>query len=62
MIPVAIFLRRRPEDMGLLPDGVDPEEAERSEDDADAYAAPQRQQETYMTAKQALNTRPFTCS
>ncbi len=29
LLPVAIFLRRQPEDMGLLPDGVTPEEMER---------------------------------
>ena len=30
LLPIALFLKRRPEDIGLLPDGVTPEEAEKS--------------------------------
>ena len=59
MIPVAIFLRRRPEDMGLLPDGVDPEEAMRTEGDTKSYPALQHQQEISMTARQALRHPSF---
>ena len=55
MLPIAlIFMRRRPEDMGLLPDGDEPEDA------SDAGGAPARRplppEETW-TLKEALRTR-----
>ena len=57
MIPVAIFMRRKPEDMGLLPDGVDPEEAQRREDDT--QSSPRPREEISMTRAQALRHPSF---
>jgi sugar phosphate permease len=57
MIPVAIFMRRKPEDMGLLPDGVDPEEVQRREDDP--RSSPRPRQEVSMTRAQALRHPSF---
>ena len=59
MIPIAIFLRRRPEDMGLLPDGVDPEEAQNAEGRAGATTAQRPMQETSFTRAQALRHPSF---
>ena len=59
MIPVAIFLRRTPEDMGLLPDGVCPEESRRPEEDTKSHPALVQQHEISMTANQALRHPSF---
>lgn len=50
MIPVAIFLRRKPEDMGLLPDGVDPGEIQNNGGDITFPLV----QEISMTREQAM--------
>ncbi len=59
MIPVAIFLRRRPEDMGLLPDGVSPEAAKPAEGDAKSLPGTPHHQEVSLTAAQALRHPSF---
>ena len=59
MIPIAIFLRRRPEDMGLLPDGADPEEARNAEGRAGATPAQRPRQETSFTRAQAMRHPSF---
>ena len=59
MIPIAIFLRRRPEDMGLLPDGADPEEARRRDEAVAAGTMSAPREETSMTREQALRHRSF---
>ena len=59
MIPVAIFMRRKPEDMGLLPDGVDPEEAQRLEDWYNSRPEQRPKQEVSMTREQALRHPSF---
>ena len=59
MIPIAILLRRRPEDMGLLPDGVDPDEARRQEEAVAAGTASAPRQETSLTREQALRHPSF---
>jgi sugar phosphate permease len=59
MIPVAIFMRRKPEDMGLLPDGVNPEEAQRREEYAQAHPEQRPMEEKSMTRAQALKHPSF---
>ena len=59
MIPIAIFLRRRPEDMGLLPDGVDPEDVRRREEAVAAGTASAPRVETSLTREQALRHPSF---
>ena len=59
MVPIAIFLRRRPEDMGLLPDGVDPEEARRRDEAVAAGTVSAPREETSMTREQALRHPSF---
>jgi len=59
MIPVAIFMRRKPEDMGLLPDGVDPGKAQDREDDARSSPEQPPRQEISMTRAQALRHPSF---
>ena len=59
MIPVAIFLRRTPEDMGLLPDGIDPEEARLRAEVAGSQLKSQHQDEASLTARQALRHPSF---
>jgi len=56
ILPVVIFMRRRPEDIGLLPDGASPEQAEA----ATAGGRPQSlTPEFSWTAKEAVKTRAF---
>lgn len=63
--PVFFLLKNKPEDMGLLPDGLSKEEAERlkAEDAANAKAGLRRArkgiEEVSFTAKEALRTRSF---
>lgn len=65
MIPVAIFLRRTPEDMGLLPDGVDPpddldpEEAGLRKELVGSQPVNQSRDEVSLTARQALRHPSF---
>jgi len=57
VLPAILFLRRRPEDIGLLPDGVSPEDAEPQSDDMNARFSKQR--ESNFTVKQVLRFRSF---
>ena len=59
MIPAAIFLRRTPEDMGLLPDGVNPEEARLREEVTGSQPETQTQGEISLTTGQALRHPSF---
>ena len=59
MVPIAIFLRRRPEDMGLLPDGADPEEARKREEAVAAGTVSAPREETSLTREQALRHPSF---
>ena len=64
ILPVFFFLKNKPEDMGLLPDGVTPDEAERRKNEANTPAQPGKRRgrvvrDVSMTAKQALRTRSF---
>ena len=59
MIPIALFLRRRPEDMGLKPDGADPDEATGREEAGNSGAASAAPEETSLTRAQALRHRSF---
>ncbi len=57
LVPVTLFLRRQPEDMGLQPDGDSPaEDTDENFDSPQAYAASQEQS---FTLAQALRTRSF---
>ena len=56
VVPVGLLLvRREPEDMGLLPDGVQPEESAAASDTAQAKR-PATQQEVHWTAKEAMRS------
>lgn len=57
MVPaVLLFMRRRPEDMGLLPDGASPEEPAPSQGTSSS-PLPQAELEPSWTLRQALRTR-----
>jgi MFS family permease len=55
MAPAALFLRRQPEDMGLLPDGRSPEE----ESDGSPGSRPPPPDEISITLNQARRTQAF---
>ncbi|RLT40416.1 MAG: MFS transporter [Chloroflexi bacterium] len=60
--PVFFFLRGKPEDMGLLPDGVTAEEAAAARAEADRQAAAGAKNvgtEVSFTLKEAMHTRAF---
>jgi sugar phosphate permease len=60
MVPAALFLRRRPEDMGLLPDGVEPSrDDELEEGSAPAEGASKRKQEVSYAAQHVLHMPSF---
>lgn len=59
MIPVAIFMRRRPEDIGLLPDGATPQNVTNDEPDNRSHPESSSGKEISMTARQALRHPPF---
>jgi MFS family permease len=63
VIPAWLWMRRRPEDMGLLPDGDDPETAHRSSLREGPETVEQRQEERHMepvwTWQEILRTRAF---
>jgi cyanate permease len=59
MIPMAIFMRRRPEDMGLLPDGATPWDETTNEPDNESHPESSAREEISMTASQALRHPPF---
>ena len=58
-LPAAVFLRRRPEDLGLLPDGASPKEAGRLAASPDASAVEPRAPEVAVTLHQALRMPTF---
>ena len=60
LLPSAIFLRRRPEDMGLLPDGAAPEEAQETSDGASGTNQLRTpNQEVSFTLRQVLRLNSF---
>ena len=56
-LPAAIFLRRRPEDIGLLPDGITPEEAAKA--DADGGRGATGRRDVSLTPRQVIKMRSF---
>lgn len=58
LIPIAIFMRRQPQDMGLLPDGARPEEGGGQQGQGGGGRRGQSTEVNY-TLRQALRTRPF---
>jgi MFS family permease len=64
IVPVFLFLKNKPEDIGLLPDGVTQEEAARMKAEAQANQGkpgPRKKsiEEVSFTAKEAVRTRAF---
>ena len=59
LLPSAIFLRRRPEDMGLLPDGAAPEEAQETSDVASGNNQLRTTNEVSFTLRQVLRLNSF---
>ena len=59
LIPVALFLRRQPEDMGLRPDGDDPTSSVETADSESPNQQPAPVEEASFTLSQALRTRAF---
>jgi len=53
-LPLTYFVRNKPEDMGLLPDGDSP-----SSGDADQMAVPEAELEPELSARDVLRTRTF---
>ena len=58
LIPIAIFMRRQPQDMGLLPDGARPEEGGDQGGQGGSRSRGPATEINY-TLRQALRTRPF---
>jgi sugar phosphate permease len=62
VLPSALFLKRKPEDIGQLPDGVLPEEMERAKQQSpDESSKPKRQQrqDVSYTVRQVVRMRSF---
>lgn len=59
LVPVALFLRRRPEDMGLLPDGATPEKIEQSQNEIDAQGFQSSKQEVSFSLQQVIRLPSF---
>ncbi len=59
MVPAAIFLRRRPEDMGLHPDGVDPDEGAGKPSSNPGRPASKPKDEPSFTVRQVLREPSF---
>ena len=59
LVPVAIFLRRQPEDMGLLPDGVAPAQLEQSQNVASGAGARDSKQEISLSVRQVVRLPSF---
>ena len=60
LLPVALIIRRRPEDLGLLPDGEVSAPDKNSKSNGGAFAAaPPKKAEQSFTAKQAMRSRTF---
>jgi sugar phosphate permease len=57
LVPVSVWLRRQPQDMGLLPDGARPD-GEKAQG-VEAEGARRPQVERSFSLKEALRTRPF---
>ena len=57
LVPVGLWLRRQPQDMGLLPDGAQP--VEEKAQGVESGSTPRPQVERSYTLKEALRTRPF---
>ena len=58
LLPIAIFMRRQPQDMGLMPDGASPDDEDQSGGQGSAGRRGPAQEVNY-TLKEALRTRPF---
>jgi MFS family permease len=60
MAPAALFLRRRPEDMGLLPDGAEPGgDDDLQKEDTPGEGSSRREQEVSYGARQVLGMPSF---
>ena len=59
LLPVAMFLRRRPEDLGLLPDGLTPEEFERARSSESGKGISERKQDVSLSVHQVVRLPSF---
>ena len=59
LLPVAMFLRRSPEDLGLLPDGVTPEEFERAQREASGNGDSVSKQDISLSVQQVIRLPSF---
>ncbi|MBI4202554.1 MAG: MFS transporter [Chloroflexi bacterium] len=58
MLPAALFMRRQPEDMGMLPDGADPSQASKAGEETKSYSNAS-QGEVSLTVKEVLREPSF---
>ena len=60
-VPVALFVKRSPESMGMLPDGAAPSAGQRDQHSKapDAKESPSQNREAEFTLKQAMRTSAF---
>ena len=59
LVPAALFLRRQPEDMGLLPDGATPRETESFAEGGDAAVAGRQDVEVSFTLREVVRFPSF---
>ena len=59
LVPVLLWMRRQPEDMGLRPDGDPPARQEQTESRVEQSATPSRGDEVHFTLRETLRTRTF---
>jgi MFS family permease len=59
LLPCALFLRRRPEDLGLLPDGITPENSAQGSGNAGDRFVPGAGAEVSLTPRQVLRLPSF---
>ncbi len=60
LLPVGLFLRRQPEDMGLLPDGATPEDAAKAKAAAsNAQSSRRQKQDISLTLRQVVREPSF---
>ncbi len=59
LVPVLLWMRRQPEDMGLRPDGDPPARQQQADDRTQPGATPSRGSEVHFTLRETLRTRTF---
>ena len=59
LVPIALFLRRSPEDIGLLPDGEERHSRSNTRETLDDVNEPTTQKEVSFTPREAMRSRAF---